>query len=141
MMDELTMREIKFRGWSIFDEKWVYGYLTVRFNIRSDEKHYFIYSETGMSGWRVDPESVGQYTGLMDYKRQDIYEGDLIKVESYYFGDALQKEFIGVCIYIDGAYHIESHYSQTDKSYYNFDENETVQVVGNLYENKELLNE
>jgi len=71
------MREIKFRGWSLYDEKWVYGYLTVKTTKRDLEKHYYIYSESGISGWRVDPESVGQL--ILAFKDgTEFYEGDIV---------------------------------------------------------------
>ena len=123
------MREIKFRGWSIYDEKWVYGYLTVKATKRDLEKHYFIYSESGMSGWRVDPESVGQYSGVKDKDGLEIYEGDLINWidsdESKRQDEVTWKK--GGLVLCNDSYNVGSYSS--------------IEVVGNMFENKELLNE
>lgn len=50
------MREIIFRGYSKQIERWVYGYLMYN-NI--------IIDKCGKE-WRVEAESVGQYTGYCD---------------------------------------------------------------------------
>lgn len=71
------MREIKFRGWSTYDGMWVYGYLTVKATERDSVKDYFIYSESGYRGWRVNPESVGQL--VLSFKDgSEFYEGDIV---------------------------------------------------------------
>lgn len=141
------MREILFRGKSIEDNKWVYGDL-----IR--EKKSFgkictrIYRTTN-NGWElidVDSKTVGQYTGLNDKNGNKIFEGDIIK---QYFKklDSKYPEY-NYCFYDIGGVFWHPHqvrFLRTSKLFTDtypkmFDHYE-YEIIGNIYDNPELLEE
>lgn len=64
------MREYKFRGKRIDNGQWVYGYL-----FKIWDKCYILWGTTndGPNMTEVDPETIGQYTGLHDKNNVEIY--------------------------------------------------------------------
>ena len=78
------MRTIKFRGQKTTNGVWVYGSL-----VYSNEIQTAIYFQTGsglvksMEWVYVNPETVGQFTGLYDKNEKEIYEKKKEKIFRY----------------------------------------------------------
>lgn len=77
------MREIKFRGKSKKDGKWIYGDLLR--NVDGDfavVQPFGIHMNNYCDPYEVNPDTIGQYTGLKDNqtKMREVYEHDLYEV-------------------------------------------------------------
>ncbi len=130
-------REIKFRGKSI--DEWVYGMLCkvnegdtehgepIKYKIQTDEKEYGEY----VNCFITDENTIGQYTGLHDKNGKEIYEGDIVKIK-------YRDEDIGKVIYEHNGFSIDVTNMNKNYGRVSF-VNNFIEVIGNIYENPELL--
>lgn len=138
--------EILFRGKRIDNGQWVVG-----FPLRKEtpDLHCYIIStfetercaETiGISGsemYEVYPESIGQYTNVLDGNRTRIFEGDII--EAIHNGSFLNTSYVK---FDNGTYWcklISGNDIDDTESLYDQILDLGLTVIGNIYDNPELL--
>ena len=128
------MREIKFRGMDIVNNKWLYGNLEIPLINQSKSKHFIIgYSYGQYQKHEVDPKTIGQYTGLKDRNCKEIYEGDLLQHPNGTIAEIQYSDDLAafVAVYVQN--------SNTEMDYLDKEIVSKCKIVGNIYENPELL--
>ena len=123
------MREIKFRGKDIKNNKWRYGDF-IRY---SEVKSTIIENLLDTKEWYdVDSKTLGQYTGLKDKNEKEIYEGDIVKTV------CKGEKDIGKVIYEYNGFTIDV--MNMNRYYGRVHLLESfVEVIGNIHDNPELL--
>lgn len=112
------MREILFRARCINNGQWVYGYYSC-----DSGKYHFIKSIDDYLDYRIDPYTLGQFTGLHDKNGKKIFEGDILK---YY------KAIIYVTFSLG-----EFHAIDCDNNRYCIVQ-DYVETIGNIHDNPDL---
>lgn len=136
------MRDIKFRGKRIDNGEWVCGNVIV-----TSDGHCLIQpwiKTTGIgythpNAGEVDPETVGQYTGLKDRNGKEIYEGDIIRCPKYYEtpeNGYNPDEIAGAVVFEEGKWTLsEGGYLNEEHDSYDG----KLEIIGNIHSNTELL--
>ena len=160
------MREIEFRGKDIETEEWVFGDL----HTLCDKPH--IHTEKSKfpyAGKRsfVIPETIGQFTGLLDKNGKKIFEGDILRVREYenllmneFSDDAdrfdlftleeirgkLKIEYVTPVVFLDGSFQISTRENDFDMflaclfgDMKRSSPSFEFEVIGNIHDTPELL--
>lgn len=135
------MREIKFRGLDI-NGRWFTGLLSISQGKSNQPKQgsYISNSAGGPWAYQVRPETVGQYTGLKDKTDKEIYEGDIGEGEHAIYvirWDANMAQYKAKIITTKSV--LSKNCSFPLWQYVEDDERCRFEVIGNIYENPELL--
>ena len=134
-----------FRGKGKYSGEWIYGIVYCKQTAWKREKTAYyngmfittgIHYISGKAGeneeleeYEVIPETVGQYTGLTDKNGKKIFEGDIVKVSN---------KFIDYVVFDCGCFNMERQVMNYEFTYQDF---KNIEVIGNIYDNPELLKE
>lgn len=122
-------REIKFRGKSLNTGLWSYG------DLRQDNIRRKAYVE-----YEVDPETIGQFTGFRDCKGKEIYEGDILSFTVFdaFGGDRQHRGTVRYCgsrfmiwLSLDGEDCLDLDWV--------IEQDDELEIIGNIYDNPELI--
>lgn len=155
------MREILFRGKRKDNGEWVEGYL-----VGSYLGSFWI-DNTAISGVAelplIRPETVGQYTGLQDKNGQRIFEGDIVRYNTFdgfdcysvvkigeYTQDGSGGEYNGqncLGVYVEVDSFTCPDWADNDPTYFSkYLEQQNLtevsaecEIIGNIHDNPELL--
>jgi uncharacterized phage protein (TIGR01671 family) len=131
------MREYLFRGKGIDNGEWVYGDLWC--NPYGKRKVCIVspINDQGTTGGNaVNPETVGQYTGMLDKNGTKIFEGDICN-----FSNRSDIDNYGVVVYDADETEFGIDYGSTYLGLGRHYHSRDVEVIGNIYDNPELLKE
>jgi len=117
------MREIKFRAISISNGKFIESMTISKGGIRRNRDCY--YMEMGIDNWKgVDPDTIGQFTGLKDSVENDIFDGDIVEYDEFAVSNPKKNVRIEVKI---------------PEIYLRLSGIKNVEIIGNIHQNPELM--
>lgn len=138
------MREILFRAKAINriegreyrtnykNGDWVYGLITKMYDKCFEKLPAEMRNTSGVSGIEVDYKTIGQYTGLKDKNGKKIFEGDIVDILT-------ENEEIGTIVFDEGSFIVSADGFCLD--FQNNIDSTNLEVIGNIYDNPELLKE
>lgn len=120
------MRDIKFRGKDLYSGEWVHG--LIQHPLLGEEEvlamEYAIDDTYGLT--EIDPDTVGQFTGLKDKNGVEIYESDIVEHKGQRYVIEYSVEYVRfIPLMVDrwlAGFNLA-----------------TFEVIGNIHDNPELL--
>lgn len=126
------MREIKFREWETYRKTMAVG---IREDYDDSVGFRFLHEEAGQ---RI----LMQYAGLKDSHGNEIFEGDIIEAVFELLDDELKTVMdAGVVVFKDYGFQVQTFEDHYEPLHEWAQLSEELKVIGNIYENPELLPE
>ena len=115
----MKQREIKFRAWDKKEKKMIFDGL--------EDETIFSFPYRDLSNNLI----LMQFTGLLDKNGKEIYEGDIVNYDNKSFHNGLN----GLVEWVGSGFYIAKHIPifKIVEKFKDFE------VIGNIYENPELL--
>lgn len=125
------MRDVIFRGMDA-NHKWHFGDL--EYNKKKNVARIHTYNTDGEYEWQhvVNADTVGQFSGLVDYTGRRVYEGDVVYLH-------VDNEVYSASVEYDSLYGCFILCNEGRKYNFRFLTPANIEIVGNKYENADLL--
>lgn len=124
------------------EEQWVYGYYVRGFNVYEEPIHIIfdpttIFENNKTDGWdEIDPDTLCRYTGPTDKNGKKIWENDIVFVTDDDGNSGQVDTGIGEIDFFEGLWYING---RVQNSLYDINRCFQVEVLGNIFDNPELL--
>lgn len=134
------MREILFKAKRIGDDGWVEGYYQKRHNFLGNEEHLIfpVDSHTVWEYTEINPENLCQFTGLCDKNGKKIWGNDILMA---HLDESYPEDVTYETIEWGVAGWVGHETGSIDREYIDKFDLEHFEVVGNIFDNPELLQE
>lgn len=144
------MREILFKAKRIDNGEWVEGHLFDN-GFDGKEKRYFVgtfiiekyngtacdkWNATGIYFYEIDPKTLCQFTGLYDKNSKRIWENDILMA---HLDESYPEDVTYETIEWGFAGWVTHEANSVDRQYLDEFDMEHFEVVGNIFDNQELL--
>ena len=131
------MREILFKAKRLENGEWVEGYVVRKHGL------YFIYSSVNsescrQNNYEIAPETLCQFTGLCDKNGKKIWENDILMAR---LDESYPEDVTYETVEWNVAGWVAHETGCTDREYLDEFDLEHFEVVGNVFDNPELLQE
>lgn len=134
------MREILFKAKRKDNGKWIEGYYLKRYDLLGNEEHLIFHADS-YTVWEyaeIDPETLCQFTGMTDKNGVRIWKNDIVEAWSQgsrAIGTVKQR--------VDGLWIMSPAWQNHEfwELKPNSNGETTVEVLGNAFDNPELLQE
>ena len=123
-------RTIKFRGKRLDNGEWVHG--SFRY---IDGEHFITTQERPFVEHEIDPNTLGQFTGLYDKNGKEIYERDILHLWTDGITNRPFDDFKAEVLFNKGMFKVGGRTVFQASTLYNY----KFDVIGNIHNNPELL--
>ncbi len=134
------MREILFKAKRVDNGEWIEGYYQKRYDLLGNEEHLIFHADS-YNVWEyaeIDPETFCQFTGLCDKNGNKIWENDILMA---HLDESYPEDTTYEIVEWDIAGWVTHEAGSIDRQYLDEFDTEHFEVVGNIFDNKKLLQE
>ena len=138
------MREILFKAKRVDNGEWIEGYYAeckgktfIGINIFIDDM-FEVFCTPVIKWFEVDPETLCQFTGLYDKNGKRIWENDILMA---HLDESYPEDATYETVEWDVAGFVTHEADSIDRQYLDEFDTEHYEVVGNIFDNPELLQE
>lgn len=122
-------REVIFRGWDPIEGKWIYGS-----GVHSTPFRTYLLTDAGRL-LEVEPETVGEWTGLHSNTGRKIFEGDVVSVKPH-----KGTLWIGVVKFHVHTASFDIHHGDYESDWFPLQDDFVMAIHGNIFEDEDLKN-